>query len=134
MLAFDVIIVGTGHGGAQAAIALRQAGFEGSILMLGRDSEPPYERPPLSKEYFAGDKAFERMGSMRWQPAIRTLPPYHDDPLYIEALAGSSRVLDANFGQARILPAGKQVLQVPLALAVADEDKQTIHGLSVFLL
>ena len=57
----DVIIVGTGHGGAQAAIALRQAGFEGSILMLGRDSEPPYERPPLSKEYFAGDKPFERI-------------------------------------------------------------------------
>ena len=57
----DVIIVGTGHGGAQAAIALRQAGFEGSILMLGRDCEPPYERPPLSKEYFAGDKPFERI-------------------------------------------------------------------------
>ncbi|WP_324261705.1 FAD-dependent oxidoreductase [Altererythrobacter sp. H2] len=57
----DVIIVGTGHGGAQAAIALRQAGFAGSILMIGRDSEPPYERPPLSKEYFAGDKPFERI-------------------------------------------------------------------------
>ena len=57
----DVIIVGTGHGGAQAAIALRQAGFEGSILMVGRDCEPPYERPPLSKEYFAGDKPFERI-------------------------------------------------------------------------
>lgn len=57
----DVIIVGTGHGGAQAAIALRQAGFEGSILLLGRDSEPPYERPPLSKEYLAGDKPFERI-------------------------------------------------------------------------
>ncbi|KUO56571.1 MAG: pyridine nucleotide-disulfide oxidoreductase [Sphingomonadales bacterium BRH_c3] len=57
----DVVIVGTGHGGAQAAIALRQQGHEGSILMLGRDSEPPYERPPLSKEYLAGDKPFERI-------------------------------------------------------------------------
>ncbi|QIG54117.1 oxidoreductase [Altererythrobacter sp. BO-6] len=57
----DVVIVGTGHGGAQAAIALRLAGHEGSILMLGRDSEPPYERPPLSKEYLAGDKPFERI-------------------------------------------------------------------------
>ena len=44
--AADVVIVGTGHGGAQAAIALRQLGFTGSILMVGRDSEPPYERPP----------------------------------------------------------------------------------------
>ena len=57
----DLVIVGAGHGGAQAAIALRQHGFEGSILMIGRDSEPPYERPPLSKEYLAGGKAFERM-------------------------------------------------------------------------
>ncbi|MGZ5826846.1 MAG: NAD(P)/FAD-dependent oxidoreductase [Croceibacterium sp.] len=57
----DLVIVGTGHGGAQAAIALRQNGFAGSILMLSRDPEPPYERPPLSKEYLAGDKPFERM-------------------------------------------------------------------------
>ena len=57
----DLVIVGTGHGGAQAAIALRQNGFTGSILMLSRDPEPPYERPPLSKEYLAGDKPFERM-------------------------------------------------------------------------
>ena len=59
--AADVVIVGTGHGGAQAAIALRQNGFEGSILMIGRDPIPPYERPPLSKEYLAGDKVFERL-------------------------------------------------------------------------
>jgi len=57
----DLVIVGTGHGGAQAAIALRQNGFSGSILMLSRDPEPPYERPPLSKEYLAGDKPFERI-------------------------------------------------------------------------
>ena len=57
----DVVIVGTGHGGAQAAIALRQHGFAGSILMIGRDRAPPYERPPLSKEYLAGDKGFERI-------------------------------------------------------------------------
>jgi len=60
-LGADLVIVGTGHGGAQAAIALRQHGFEGSILMIGRDSEPPYERPPLSKEYLAGEKPFERI-------------------------------------------------------------------------
>jgi NADPH-dependent 2,4-dienoyl-CoA reductase/sulfur reductase-like enzyme len=57
----DVVIVGTGHGGAQAAIALRQHGHADSILMIGRDEAPPYERPPLSKEYLAGDKGFERI-------------------------------------------------------------------------
>src|SRR5215475_2852435 len=61
MKAADVVIVGTGHGGAQAAIALRQLGFEGSILMIGREPDLPYERPPLSKEYLAREKDFERL-------------------------------------------------------------------------
>lgn len=58
---FDVLIVGAGHGGAQAAIALRQRKFEGTIALLGDEPELPYERPPLSKEYLAGDKPFERL-------------------------------------------------------------------------
>lgn len=57
----DVLIVGTGHGGAQAALALRQQGHDGEIVMIGREKVPPYERPPLSKEYLAGDKTFERI-------------------------------------------------------------------------
>ncbi|WP_294391960.1 FAD-dependent oxidoreductase [uncultured Sphingomonas sp.] len=57
----DVLIVGAGHAGAQAAIALRQAKFAGSIAIVGDESEPPYERPPLSKDYLAGDKPFERL-------------------------------------------------------------------------
>ncbi|WP_109808197.1 NAD(P)/FAD-dependent oxidoreductase [Sphingosinithalassobacter portus] len=61
MKKFDVIIVGAGHGGAQAAIALRQNKFAGTIAMIGDEAEPPYERPPLSKEYLQGDKHFERL-------------------------------------------------------------------------
>jgi len=57
----DVVIVGAGHGGAQAAIALRQQGFTGSIAIIGEEPELPYERPPLSKDYLAGDKPFERL-------------------------------------------------------------------------
>ncbi|WP_165321965.1 ferrochelatase [Rhizorhabdus phycosphaerae] len=37
------------------------------------------------------DKAFEALGTMRWQPAIRTLPPYYDKSVHIEALAASAR-------------------------------------------
>ncbi|KKW92126.1 NAD(P)/FAD-dependent oxidoreductase [Sphingobium chungbukense] len=58
---YDVLIVGAGHAGAQAGISLRQLGFEGSIAMVGDEKDPPYERPPLSKEYFAGDKSFDRI-------------------------------------------------------------------------
>jgi 3-phenylpropionate/trans-cinnamate dioxygenase ferredoxin reductase subunit len=57
----DVVIVGAGHAGAQAAIQLRQLGFAGPIALIGAEPEPPYERPPLSKEYLAGEKGFERM-------------------------------------------------------------------------
>lgn len=52
---------------------------------------------PLYPQYCAAttatvvDKAFETLAGMRWQPAIRTLPPYHDDPRYIAALAESVR-------------------------------------------
>jgi 3-phenylpropionate/trans-cinnamate dioxygenase ferredoxin reductase subunit len=58
---YDILIVGGGHGGAQAAIALRQAKYEGSIGVVSAEPEYPYERPPLSKDYFAGAKAFERI-------------------------------------------------------------------------
>jgi 3-phenylpropionate/trans-cinnamate dioxygenase ferredoxin reductase subunit len=58
---FDVLIVGGGHAGAQAAIALRQGGFEGSIAIVGEEPELPYERPPLSKEYLSREKTFERI-------------------------------------------------------------------------
>ena len=57
----DVLIVGAGHGGAQAALALRQRGFEGRIVMVTREAHPPYERPPLSKDYLSGDKPFEKI-------------------------------------------------------------------------
>ena len=61
MTDYDVLIVGAGHGGAQAAIALRQRKFEGSIAIIGDEPELPYERPPLSKDYLSGEKTFERI-------------------------------------------------------------------------
>ena len=57
----DILIVGAGHGGAQAAIALRQRKFEGSVTIVGEEPEIPYERPPLSKDYLSGEKSFERI-------------------------------------------------------------------------
>lgn len=57
----DVLVVGAGQAGAQVAMALRQLKYTGSIVVLGAEPELPYERPALSKEYLAGDKAFEKM-------------------------------------------------------------------------
>jgi 3-phenylpropionate/trans-cinnamate dioxygenase ferredoxin reductase component len=57
----DVLIVGAGHGGAHAAIALRKAGFKGSLMIIDGDPSLPYERPPLSKDYLSGERTEERL-------------------------------------------------------------------------
>lgn len=46
-----VVIVGAGQGGLQAAMSLRQEGFEGAITLIGEEPSLPYQRPPLSKAY-----------------------------------------------------------------------------------
>lgn len=61
MKVFDVAIVGAGHAGAQAASLLRQRGFAGTLGLFGDEPELPYERPPLSKDYLAGEKPFDRL-------------------------------------------------------------------------
>lgn len=61
MQTFDVLIVGGGHGGANAAFTLRQQGFTGSVAIVTDEASPPYERPPLSKEYLAQEKTFDRI-------------------------------------------------------------------------
>jgi len=58
---FDVVIVGGGHAGAQAAMALRQHGFTGSVAIVGNEPDLPYDRPPLSKDYLAGEKEWDRL-------------------------------------------------------------------------
>ena len=57
----EIMIVGAGHAGVQAAVSLRQIGFAGSITLLSNEQDWPYERPPLSKDYLAGTKSFETM-------------------------------------------------------------------------
>jgi len=51
----DFLIVGGGMAAANCASELRRKGAEGSVLLVGREPEPPYERPPLSKEYMRGE-------------------------------------------------------------------------------
>ena len=55
------IIAGAGHAGGQTAISLRQAGYEGRIIVCGAEPVPPYQRPPLSKKYLSGELARERV-------------------------------------------------------------------------
>ncbi|HEY4214001.1 MAG TPA: FAD-dependent oxidoreductase [Steroidobacteraceae bacterium] len=58
---YDVLIAGAGHGGTQLALTLRQRKFGGSVGLVGGEPDLPYERPPLSKEYLAAERSFERL-------------------------------------------------------------------------
>ena len=56
-----VAIVGAGQGGFQAASSLRQEGFAGRILLFGDEPVLPYQRPPLSKSYLAGESGLDEL-------------------------------------------------------------------------
>src|SRR5918999_3820515 len=55
-----VVIIGASVAGATAAATLRERGHDGPIVLLGEETLPPYERPPMSKEYLRGEQPFER--------------------------------------------------------------------------
>ena len=57
----SIVIVGAGLAGAEAAFALRECGHAGRIVIVGKETWPPYERPPLSKSYLKGDAARDRL-------------------------------------------------------------------------
>lgn len=53
------VIIGASLAGASAASTLRREGFDGRVVLIGAEPRPPYERPPLSKEYLRGEFPFE---------------------------------------------------------------------------
>lgn len=60
-----VVVVGAGLAGGSAAATLREAGFDGDVLLVGEEPDPPYDRPPLSKAFLQGedpDIAFKPAG------------------------------------------------------------------------
>ena len=57
-----VVIVGASLAGVRTAAALRREGFEGAITVIGDESHPPYDRPPLSKQILMGKWGPEKIG------------------------------------------------------------------------
>jgi 3-phenylpropionate/trans-cinnamate dioxygenase ferredoxin reductase subunit len=55
----DFLLIGGGMASAHCAAELRRRRAEGPVLLVGREPEPPYERPPLSKEYLRGEAGRE---------------------------------------------------------------------------
>jgi len=57
----NVVIIGAGHGAGQAVLSLRQKKYSGVITLIGEESWYPYQRPPLSKKFLAGELPAERL-------------------------------------------------------------------------
>jgi 3-phenylpropionate/trans-cinnamate dioxygenase ferredoxin reductase subunit len=55
-----IAIVGASLTGSSAAATLREEGFDGRVLLIGAEPQPPYDRPPLSKNYLRGGMPFEK--------------------------------------------------------------------------
>lgn len=70
---------------ASRLTALQQAGCDRILLV------PLYPQYCAATSATVCDKAFDALKTMRWQPALRVAPAYHDDPVYIEAVAVSMR-------------------------------------------
>lgn len=56
-----IVIVGAGQAGLQLVESLRKGGYDGALTLIGEERHPPYQRPPLSKKYLAGEFADERL-------------------------------------------------------------------------
>ncbi|MFZ2099626.1 MAG: FAD-dependent oxidoreductase [Oricola sp.] len=95
-----IVIIGAGECGVRAAFALREAGFEGSVTLIGNEPHLPYERPPLSKGYpvtvkpIAAEEAFpdKRIELKRgataaeFDPAAKTVLLDNDETLAYDKL------------------------------------------------
>lgn len=103
----DIVIIGAGHAGGAAAITLRELGFSGPIRLIGDETEPPYERPTLSKEFLSGaDSAPVYLADAdRWKTLDVTL-----------TLGVAARSIDRD-ARTVLLPDGSQIEYGKLILA-----------------
>ena len=124
-----IIILGAGQAGGQAAASLRQEGCREEILMLGEEPHIPYQRPPLSKQYLAGEQGLERVH-------LRPRKFYEERGIRLrtgaraEAIDRDAQTLALSGGEA--LPYSKLLLATgsrPRRLMVPGSDLPGIHYL-----
>lgn len=56
-----IVVIGAGQAGSSLVAKLRNTGFDGQVTLIGEETAPPYQRPPLSKAYLLGEMALERL-------------------------------------------------------------------------
>lgn len=113
-----VVIIGAGHAAGQTAASLRQKGFTGRIVMIGDESYLPYQRPPLSKAFLAGELELERLF---FKP--EKFWPEHDVETRlntrVEKIDRNTKTLSLNDGETvgydkLVLATGSRVRELPI--------------------
>lgn len=94
-----VVVIGAGQAGSSCVAKLRNSGFDGEITLIGAETAPPYQRPPLSKAYLLGEMELERL-------YLRPLSFYQDHDIAM-ILGETVHSVDA---AAKTITVGKQVL------------------------
>jgi 3-phenylpropionate/trans-cinnamate dioxygenase ferredoxin reductase component len=129
-------IVGAGLAGGRAAAALRDRGFDGRLVLIGSEPDPPYERPPLSKSYLRGDlprsklflhtPASYRELAIEWRPDATVeaiAPAAHELALVGGERIPFDRLLLATGSKPRGLPiSGTELAGVSTYRTIRDAD------------
>ena len=122
-----LVVVGAGQAATQAAQALRQQNYAGAITLLGEEPYPPYQRPPLSKKYFAGETPRERL-LLRPQPFYAEKGIALEIDVRVEELDAVAHALRLRDG--RTLRYDKLLLATgsrPRILAVPGAELEGVH-------
>jgi len=107
----SVVIAGAGHGAGQIIASLKQHKFAGRIVLIGEESHLPYQRPPLSKKYLAGELTAERL---HFKPAS-----FYEDPQIDVRLNTRIDAIDRDAHQVRISE-GESIAYDKLILAIGS--------------
>jgi 3-phenylpropionate/trans-cinnamate dioxygenase ferredoxin reductase component len=110
-----MVIVGASLAGGSAAVTLRQEGFEGRVLLIGAEPQPPYERPPLSKEYLRSESSFEE--------ALVQAPDFYDEN-GIETRFGVRATRVDSADKAVELDGGERLLYDKLLVATGGSNRR----------
>lgn len=109
-----MVIVGGGQAAGQNVASLRQAGYEGEIVLIGDESHPPYQRPPLSKQYLSGEHGIERV-------YLRP-PTFYQDKNITLKLGVSVTALDTKSHRVKT-PSGEDIEYEKLLLATGSRPR-----------
>ena len=129
----DIVVIGAGQAGSSLVAKLRALGHEGSITLIGEESMPPYQRPPLSKAYLLGEMEESRL-------YLRPEAFYADQGITLK-LGGKVTAIDrenreVHLGDERIsydalaLTTGSQPRALPAAIGGDLEGVFTVRSLA----